>query len=167
MKLSINQQTLVVLSTLLWNNEVYAFAPISSRVSTGVSVSKTAIAQSTIAKPVNGDTATATATATAGTITSDVKDASNPQAWDCDEEANCVQIDACDEEKCRTTLDVRIHGEWVDLSGKICSVDLCEQICPIQTNGLKNSPYHTIHNTQYTIYNIQYTDACDSFPNSE
>lgn len=37
--------------------------------------------------------------------------------WDCDEEANCVEVPACDEEACRTTLDVRIHGEWYDLSG--------------------------------------------------
>lgn len=42
----------------------------------------------------------------------------SPTAWECDEEANCVQVDACDEESCRTTLDVRIHGEWFDLSGK-------------------------------------------------
>lgn len=41
----------------------------------------------------------------------------SPTAWECDEEANCVEIDACDEESCRTTLDVRIHGEWFDLSG--------------------------------------------------
>jgi len=43
--------------------------------------------------------------------------ASVPTAYDCDEEANCVVVDACDEEICRTTLDVRIHGEWYDLSG--------------------------------------------------
>lgn len=39
------------------------------------------------------------------------------KAWECDEDANCVQIDACDEVQCRTSLDVRIHGEWYDLSG--------------------------------------------------
>lgn len=38
-------------------------------------------------------------------------------AWECDEEANCVQVPACDEETCRTSLDVRIHGKWYDLSG--------------------------------------------------
>jgi len=41
----------------------------------------------------------------------------NPKTWDCDEEANCVAVDACDDEVCRTSLDVRIHGEWYDLSG--------------------------------------------------
>lgn len=37
--------------------------------------------------------------------------------WDCDEEANCVAVEACDEVECRTSLDVRIHGKWYDLSG--------------------------------------------------
>lgn len=41
-----------------------------------------------------------------------------PKAWDCDEEANCVLVEACDEVQCRTTLDVRIHGNWYDLSGE-------------------------------------------------
>jgi len=44
-------------------------------------------------------------------------DLADQKAWDCDEEANCVQIEACDEVECRTTLDVRIHGDWYDLSG--------------------------------------------------
>jgi len=44
-------------------------------------------------------------------------DTSSPQAWDCDEDANCVQVPACDEEQCRTSLDVRIHDKWYDLSG--------------------------------------------------
>lgn len=40
-----------------------------------------------------------------------------PTAWQCDEEAVCVEIPACDEQICRTSLDVRIHGKWYDLSG--------------------------------------------------
>lgn len=51
------------------------------------------------------------------TTTSDVVVSGEPTAWDCDNEANCVQVAACDEEKCRTSLDVRIHGTWYDLSG--------------------------------------------------
>ena len=46
-------------------------------------------------------------------------------AWECDEEMNCVEVPACDEENCRTTLDVRIHGDWYDLSGKL---PLCKQL---------------------------------------
>lgn len=44
---------------------------------------------------------------------------SNQQAvaWECDEDANCVEVDACDQEQCRTSLDVRIHNQWYDLSG--------------------------------------------------
>ena len=38
-------------------------------------------------------------------------------AWECDDEANCVKVPACDQEQCRTSLDVRIHGKWYDLSG--------------------------------------------------
>lgn len=45
-----------------------------------------------------------------------VKDIENV-AWDCDEDANCVQVEACDDKECRTSLDVRIHGTWYDLSG--------------------------------------------------
>lgn len=41
----------------------------------------------------------------------------SPSAWDCDDDANCVQVPACDEEQCRTSLDVRIHNTWYDLSG--------------------------------------------------
>ena len=104
MKLIINKNTLAILATLLWNNEVYAFAPISSRASSNL-LSTTRV-QSTIT--ANGDVAVGSAS-----VSSTV-----PKAWDCDDEANCVQIDACDEEKCRTTLDVRIHGEWYDLSGE-------------------------------------------------
>lgn len=42
-----------------------------------------------------------------------------PLGWECDDEANCVQVPACDDDGCRTSLDVRIHGEWYDLSGEL------------------------------------------------
>ena len=41
-----------------------------------------------------------------------------PTTWECDENAQCVEVPACDEEQCRTSLDVRIHGEWYDLTGQ-------------------------------------------------
>uniref|UniRef100_A0A7S4T0U5 Cytochrome b5 heme-binding domain-containing protein n=1 Tax=Ditylum brightwellii TaxID=49249 RepID=A0A7S4T0U5_9STRA len=50
-------------------------------------------------------------------VTTKEEESVMPVGWECDEEANCVQVPACDEEQCRTTLDVRIHGEWYDLSG--------------------------------------------------
>jgi len=40
-----------------------------------------------------------------------------PTSFDCDEEVNCVEVPACDEDGCRTSLDVRIDGTWYDLSG--------------------------------------------------
>lgn len=40
-----------------------------------------------------------------------------PTAWECNEDAECVEIPACDEEVCRTSLDVRIHNTWYNLSG--------------------------------------------------
>ena len=39
-------------------------------------------------------------------------------AWECNDDATeCVQVPACDESECRTSLDVRIHNTWYDLSG--------------------------------------------------
>jgi hypothetical protein len=38
--------------------------------------------------------------------------------WECNEEAECVMVPECNDEVCRTSLDVRIHGQWYDLSGK-------------------------------------------------
>lgn len=98
MRLSFSGTNFAIFAALMLNNEAYAFAPISSsaRISTRV-------AQSSI-----------TANADVAGVDSTI---SNPKAWECDEDANCVQVDACDEEQCRTTLDVRIHGEWYDLSG--------------------------------------------------
>jgi hypothetical protein len=40
-----------------------------------------------------------------------------PTTWQCDDEAVCVEVAACDDQVCRTSLDVRVHGKWYDLSG--------------------------------------------------
>jgi acyl-lipid Delta6-acetylenase / acyl-lipid (9-3)-desaturase len=37
--------------------------------------------------------------------------------WDCDADAQCVVVPACDDTSCRTSLDVRVHQVWYDLSG--------------------------------------------------
>ena len=45
-----------------------------------------------------------------------------PTTWECDDDLQqCVEVPACDEDGCRTTLDVRINGEWYDLSGELSS----------------------------------------------
>lgn len=72
---------------------------------------------SSINTPVASSITSLKSAVVSGDVSGVVNGATDQKAWDCDEEANCVQIDACDEEKCRTTLDVRIHGEWYDLSG--------------------------------------------------
>lgn len=43
--------------------------------------------------------------------------ADKPVGWECDEDANCIEVDPCDDNGCRTSLDIRIHGQWYDLSG--------------------------------------------------
>lgn len=40
-------------------------------------------------------------------------------SWECNEDAECVEVPQCNEEECRTSLDVRIHGEWYDLTGTL------------------------------------------------
>lgn len=38
-------------------------------------------------------------------------------SWECNEDAECVEVPACNQERCRTSLDVRIHDTWYDISG--------------------------------------------------
>lgn len=79
-----------------------AFSPPSSRATTSA---KNMVA--TAPPPVTGSSVGADGDSTVA-----------PMGWECDEEANCVMVPACDEEGCRTSLDVRIHGDWYDLSGE-------------------------------------------------
>lgn len=62
-------------------------------------------------------TTSSSTTTTNGSTTSD-----ELTTWECNDEAECVEVPACDEEQCRTSLDVRIHGEWYDLTGP-CNID--------------------------------------------
>jgi len=38
-------------------------------------------------------------------------------SWKCNDDAECERVPECDDNGCRTSLDVRIHGEWYDLTG--------------------------------------------------
>ena len=88
-------------------SSVGAFSPPSPRAAAASpSVATTQKNMVATAPPMPG-------TANGGSSSSDA-----PLGWDCDDEANCVQVPACDEEVCRTSLDVRIHNEWYDLSGE-------------------------------------------------
>lgn len=54
----------------------------------------------------------------ASTLERPTVDGAEPTTWECDDElTECREVPACDEEACRTSLDVRIHGDWYDLSG--------------------------------------------------
>ena len=84
---------------------VAAFTSPGIRSSTPNLISSTARHSSVLEAP----------TASTETVEATGEDA--PTAWECNEEAECVEVPACDEEDCRTTLDVRIHSKWYDLSG--------------------------------------------------
>jgi acyl-lipid Delta6-acetylenase / acyl-lipid (9-3)-desaturase len=51
------------------------------------------------------------------TIANGLSQPDQPTVYECDDEINCVLVPACDEQECRTSLDVRIHNVWYDLSG--------------------------------------------------
>eukprot|EP00816_Leptocylindrus_hargravesii_P001428 CAMPEP_0196819702 /NCGR_PEP_ID=MMETSP1362-20130617/71801_1 /TAXON_ID=163516 /ORGANISM="Leptocylindrus danicus, Strain CCMP1856" /LENGTH=500 /DNA_ID=CAMNT_0042198283 /DNA_START=23 /DNA_END=1525 /DNA_ORIENTATION=- len=43
---------------------------------------------------------------------------SEPTTWECDDDlTECKEVPACNEVECRTSLDVRIHDTWYDLTG--------------------------------------------------
>mmetsp|Transcript_12623 Transcript_12623/g.23665 ORF Transcript_12623/g.23665 Transcript_12623/m.23665 type:complete len:512 (+) Transcript_12623:3745-5280(+) len=107
--LSFNQKAIAIftINALLQLNSINptdAFAPIGNLRALNVDTAKK-IASRTLPLSISA------------VVNGDVGSIETPKAWECDEDANCVQVDACDEEKCRTTLDVRIHGQWYDLSG--------------------------------------------------
>ena len=83
-----------------------------------ISSSSTSTARfSTLVEPPT-TTTTSTDGNTPPIVASDLDDLSKePTAWECNDEAECVVVPACDEEDCRTSLDVRVHGTWYDLSG--------------------------------------------------
>jgi cytochrome b involved in lipid metabolism len=90
---------------LLLVADVCGFGPVSFVVSHPPAASsyfpRTSLLFSTVA-PVDSSSATTV---------------QEPTTWDCNEEAICVPVPACDDTTCRTSLDVRIHGQWYDLSG--------------------------------------------------
>lgn len=92
--MKISSQPVQLLSALALASTCNAFAPVGL-------VSKTkknfALKAATIEEPITTNEAT---------------------SWECNDEAECVEVPACDEESCRTSLDVRIHGDWYDLTGR-------------------------------------------------
>jgi len=70
--------------------------------------------------------------------------------WECNEEAECVKIPACDGEQCQTSLDVRIHNTWYDLSGMF-----------FRSHGCNVAHYTSLCDTVATICQIFYN--CENF----
>ena len=81
---------------------VNSFVPIHQGVSRQLSQNWSRNMVATVEPPVSSPT---------------LENSENPITWECDDNANCVAVSACDEVSCRTSLDVRIHGKWYDLSG--------------------------------------------------
>merc|ERR1740130_1797940 len=82
---------------------------------TGIEITRTALIAATLDQPPtsvlnkNGTTP--------GLIENESHDAMGG-SWECNEDiTDCKQVAECDEEKCKTSLDVRIHGDWYDLTG--------------------------------------------------
>jgi hypothetical protein len=60
---------------------------------------------------------TAKESLTTTTVVPNIED-NVPTTWDCNDDASvCIEVPACNDEYCRTSLDVRIHNVWYDLSG--------------------------------------------------
>jgi hypothetical protein len=91
--------------------------PLGSRAADGlVRSTVTATSRHSPLVLLSSNTLEASATATNSTSSSSIVE---PLAgtWECNEEAECVQVPECNDDQCRTSLDVRIHGEWYDLTG--------------------------------------------------
>lgn len=87
-------------------NNLFAFLVLSGVASTDAFV-PTRMTTSMVQRSVSLQAATIEPTTTDG-----------PTTWECDDDlTECREVPACDEEQCRTSLDVRIHNEWYDLTG--------------------------------------------------
>lgn len=51
------------------------------------------------------------------TTTIPSNDTTIQMGWDCNDEVECTEVPICTEQECRTSLDVRYHNVWYDVSG--------------------------------------------------
>jgi len=109
---------ITLLLSSIYNNQVWCFSSLSSIIP---KYPPATITENTEKR--NSATFVTTSThrnmvaTTPKRVNGDISIVPSTPAWDCDDEINCKEVPKCDKEKCRTTLDVRIHGEWFDLSG--------------------------------------------------
>ena len=114
--------TLAVLSTLVvcansFTSPSFSTSPTTTTLSSTSRVQRPVVVRRTTSR-LHSAVAPEARTTTTTTVNGDTEDAAAaPTAWDCDEEANCEVVPACDDQQCRTSLDVRVHNTWYDLSG--------------------------------------------------
>jgi cytochrome b involved in lipid metabolism len=102
------------------SRDASAFSTVGlTAFSTSRSHSSSAAANSRLSAALVQDTTTTSSTTTNDKAADiDFSSASSTSTtWNCDADANCVPAEACDDTSCRTSLDVRIHNIWYDLSG--------------------------------------------------
>ena len=54
---------------------------------------------------------------TATTTSRNDTTSSIPMGWECTEDVECTEVPLCTPQECRTSLDVRYHQNWYDVSG--------------------------------------------------
>ena len=85
---------------------------------TGIEISRTSLIAATLDQPPTSQTFNKNGTAPAGLNVESHDNHAMGGSWECNEDiTDCKQVAECDEEKCKTSLDVRIHGDWYDLTG--------------------------------------------------
>jgi hypothetical protein len=88
---------------------------------TGTEITRTALIASTLEQPPT--TFSKNGTAPFGLLVGESHDAMGG-SWECNDDAECKQVPECDDQglSCKTSLDVRIHGDWYDLTGTYVDV---------------------------------------------
>lgn len=86
---------------------------------TGIEISRTSLVAATLDQPPTSQTFNKNGTAPGLVIES--HDAMGG-SWECNDDiTDCKQVPECDDKglSCKTSLDVRIHGDWYDLTGTL------------------------------------------------
>ena len=86
---------------------------------TGIEISRTALIAATLDQPPTTQTFNKNGTTSAGLNVESHDSHAMGGSWECNDNADCKEVPECDEEKCKTSLDVRIHGDWYDLTGTL------------------------------------------------
>ena len=87
---------------------------------TGIEITRTSLIAATLDPPPTTQTFNKNGTAPAGLNVESHDNHAMGGSWECNEDiTDCKQVAECDEEKCKTSLDVRIHGDWYDLTGTL------------------------------------------------